>query len=211
MRSAWIVAAVAGLFVAACGDDDASSAAGSGSGASGGAGGGSSTAGGMGGTGGGSAEVCEPDVSGQATSVTIRFRNTGASELSVGDSVCITKWRIAGPNGATAPRGNFLPACEDTPAACAADCLEEVYQPLPAQGELMFTWDGVAFETLDAKKAGCPAAQAGEFCPGTCERPVDAAPGSYTLTAYAYDGMKPIEKKVTFTYPDETVVEAVFP
>jgi hypothetical protein len=143
--------------------------------------------------------------------VTIRFRNTGATELLVGDTQCISTWIVTSSSGAEAPRNLARPLCNDETPICPADCLDAGYKPLPPRGELTFTWNGVIFESVDAMEAGCPAAQSGELCPAMCARPVDAAPGSYTLKAYAYDGSTPIEATVTFTYPDMAEVEAVFP
>ncbi|WP_437763110.1 hypothetical protein WMF27_42640 [Sorangium sp. So ce281] len=173
--------------------------------------GGAGSQGGAGGAGGGGSSACESGVSGTATPVTIRFRNAGATELLVGDTQCISTWVVTSASGAEAPRNLARPLCDDGTPICPADCLDAGYKPLPPRGELTFTWNGVIFESVDAMEAGCPAAQAGELCPAMCARPVDAAPGSYTLKAYAYDGSTPIEATVTFTYPELAEVEAVFP
>lgn len=202
----WLAASILALGVVACGGEGQSSSGATTSNA-GGAGG----SGDAGGAGGASPSACEPDVSGNAKPVTIRLRNTGAAELQVGDSECITQWRVTAPSGAEAPKGFATPVCQEVPSFCPMDCLDSAYKPLPPQGEVTFTWNGVVFEDVDAMKAGCPAAQASDVCPTMCARAVDAAPGSYTLKAYAYDGMTPITKTVTFMYPDMTEVEAVFP
>jgi hypothetical protein len=160
--------------------------------------------------------MCEHTATGMATPVEIVLRNTSSTDLGY-VTTCQSPWNIMAPNGGSAPSSGFAVLCDQVSGeACLWDCHGFTYAPVPAGTDKKFTWDGVLYESVDAEVNGCPAADLGPPCPSTCDRRVDAPPGTYTLVVDVFQHSPDVEtthitNTVTFMYPEQTKIELVYP
>jgi hypothetical protein len=166
----------------------------------------------------GDSAMCEHTATGMATPFEIVLRNTGSTDLYY-STQCGNPWLILAPNGGSAPsRGSTMLCDQVSGEACRRyDCHGYTYAPVPAGTDAKFTWDGVVYESVDAVVNGCPVADLGTFCglDLTCDRRVDAPPGTYTLVVdvsrHSPNVKTNITKTVEFMYPEQTKIEIVFP